>query len=420
MSKVRLTSLIAPSFYQLYHDITKHKHTHYWLKGGRGSTKSSFISVLIILLIMQNPDVNAVVMRRFAATLHDSVYEQIAWAIDKLGVSSYFRLQTSPLQIIYKPTGQRIVFRGADDPLKIKSIKFARGYCGIVWYEELAEFPGLDGISNILQSLLRGGSTYWCFYSYNPPASISSWVNYESGITRPDKIVHESTYLQVPPEWLGEQFLAEAEAKKIAHPDAYNHEYMGIVTGTGGEVFGNVTARPITDEEIRQYDHVRRGLDWGYARDPLAYLAGNYDAKRKQLYLYHEYYKVGVSNETAARIIKAENTLNGLITCDSANMKDNDYLCSCGIRATGVKKYPGCVETRYRFISTEIEIIVDPQRCPHTYQELSTYELDRDRNGNWKAGYPDKNNHAIDAICYMIADMIPGSSKPAKSFHIDI
>lgn len=420
MSSVKLTDLIAPSFYKLHKAVKSHKFTHYWLKGGRGSTKSTFIGVEIPLLIMTHKEINAVVMRKVADTLHDSVYEQICWAINKLGVAAYFKCQVSPLKITYIPTGQQIIFRGTDDPLKLKSIKLRKGYFGIVWFEELAEFDSADKISNILQSLLRGGSTYWCFYSYNPPASVSSWVNYESVIERPDKVVHESTYLTVPKEWLGEQFIAEADEMKKTHPEAYEHQYLGKVTGTGGEVFRNVTARSISDDEIQQFDRVLRGLDWGYAADPVAYIVGNYDSRRKILTLYYEYYKVNCSNEELAKQIKMQNNDNGLIYCDSAEPKSIAYLNSCGIRATACKKYPGSVETGYRFMSQEVEIVVDPARCPNTYRELTTYELERDKQGNWKAGYPDRNNHTLDAIHYMLDGEIPGSSKPIKSFHIDI
>lgn len=138
-----LTKLIAPSFYGVHHDIKAGRHTHYWLKGGRGSTKSSFISVEIILGMMQDTAANALVLRKVAVNLKDSVYEQMLWAIEALGVEHLWKAKLSPLQLSYIPTGQRILFRGADEPKKIKSTKFRKGYCKYIWYEEADEFAGM-------------------------------------------------------------------------------------------------------------------------------------------------------------------------------------------------------------------------------------------------------------------------------------
>ena len=133
-TRIKLTELIAPSFYDLYWDITDHRHTHYKLAGGRGSTKSSFISIMIVLGMMSNPDANAMVLRKVGRYLEESVFEQLLWAIDKLGVDHLWRPKYSPLGLTYLPTGQRIVFRGADEPKKIKSVKLQHGYFAYTWY----------------------------------------------------------------------------------------------------------------------------------------------------------------------------------------------------------------------------------------------------------------------------------------------
>ena len=156
-------------FHDVLGDVMAHAHTHYWLHGGRGSTKSSFISLCIVLLVMAKPKANAVVVRRFGNTLRDSVYQQVLWAISVLGVEAWFRAKVSPMEIVYLPTGQRIVFRGADDPLKLKGVKFTHGYCAVTWFEELDQFEGIEAIRSILNSLRRGGDDFWIFYSYNPP-----------------------------------------------------------------------------------------------------------------------------------------------------------------------------------------------------------------------------------------------------------
>lgn len=237
----RLTDLIAPSFYQLYGLMKKERYTHYWLKGGRGSTKSSFISIAIVLGIMKHPKTNAVAIRKVGLYLKDSVFEQLNWAIEKLGVSDLWHVKYSPLEMMYIPTGQKILFRGADKPKKLKSTKVSKGYIRYIWYEECDEFNGMEEIRTINQSLMRGGAKFDVFYSYNPPKSQRNWVNAEILEERPDRLVHHSDYTSVPKAWLGEQFIAEAEHLKRSQPAIYAHEYLGEVTGTGGEVFTNVT-----------------------------------------------------------------------------------------------------------------------------------------------------------------------------------
>ena len=399
--KVSLKERIAPSFYRLHQQVKRHDTTHYWLKGGRGSTKSSFISIEIILGMMKGPKRNAVVFRKIGGTLRESVYEQLIWAIDVLGVADKWKARISPLSLSYGK--QRILFRGVDDPLKSKSIKLSHGYFAYIWFEELAEFPEMDTINTVLQSVMRGGTTFWCFYSYNPPESVQSWVNYEASLARPDKIVHHSTYLTVPPDWLGAPFIAEADHMKAVNEEKYRHQYLGEVTGTGGEVFRNVTLRRITDAEIDRFDRIYRGLDWGYAADPLAYMVVQYDKTRKRLYIFHELYRVNMSNAKAADYINKENPGRELVICDSAEPKSIDDIEERGVRAEGAVKGPGSVERGIRFLKDELEeIIIDPDRCPNAAREFTQYELEKDKLGNFKSVYPDKNNHTIDAVRYAL------------------
>lgn len=404
MVKVRLSELIAPSFYEVHNDIKHNRYTHYWLKGGRGSTKSSFVSLEIILGIMKDPEANAVALRKVKDTLKDSVFEQLIWAIEKLGVSEYWEIKQSPLELTYIPTGQKILFRGADKPKKIKSIKFSRGYSKYIWYEEVDEFLGLEEIRVINQSLMRGGEQFVVFYTYNPPNRVNAWVNEEILIERPDRKVHHSTYLTVPREWLGEQFFIEAEHLKKVNEKAYRHEYLGEVTGTGGEVFTNVTARQIDNVEIKAFDRIRRGLDFGYAVDPAAYVVCHFDKTRRRLYMFHEIFQVGLSNRKLAELIKKENKSNKLVVADSAEPKSIAELRGYGINIRGAKKGPDSVDYGIKFLQDLEEIIIDPERCPNTLREFANYELEKDKDGNFKAEFPDKNNHTIDAVRYALED----------------
>ena len=392
--------LTAPSFTEVCGDIERAGHTHYWLKGGRGSTKSSFISLQLILGVMRDPAANGMALRKVGVNLKDSVFEQLQWAISALGVDSLWREKRSPLELEYIPTGQRIIFRGADEPKKIKSTKFRRGYCKYLWYEEVDEFGGMEEIRNINQSLMRGGDRFFVFYSFNPPKSQRSWVNAEMLEERPDKLVHHSTYLGVPPEWLGEQFIVEAEHLRDTKPDQYRHEYMGEVIGTGGEIFQNLTIRTISDEEIRRFDRIARGLDWGYASDPLHYTVNHYDKTRRRLYIFYELHKVGLSNRKAAEAIRRENKANRPVVCDSAEPKSIAEMRDYGLQVIGAKKGPDSVEYGIKWLQDLEEIVIDPRRCPHTAEEFNRYELEKDRYGEFKAGFPDKNNHSIDAVRY--------------------
>ncbi len=399
---ISLKQLIAPSFYEIHNDLKQFRHTHYWLKGGRGSTKSSFISLEVILGIMKDTQANAVVLRKVGQTLQGSVYEQLQWAVSVLGVEGYWVSKLSPLEMKYIADGRenKIVFRGADKPKKIKSTKFRKGYCKYIWYEEVDEFGGMEEIRTINQSLLRGGSDFVVFYSYNPPQSQSNWVNEEILKQRDDRLVHHSTYLTVPPEWLGQQFLIEAEHLKNVKPMAYQHEYMGEVTGTGGEVFTNLTIREITDDEIALFDHIARGIDWGYAADPFHYTVNHYDKTRRRLYIFYEIQMLKLSNRKAAEMVKAENKRNKLIICDSAEPKSIAEMLAYNLKVLGAKKGADSVEYGIKWLQDLEEIVIDPKRCPNTAREFLEYELEKDANGNFKGHFPDKNNHSIDAVRY--------------------
>ncbi len=399
---ISLKQLIAPSFYEIHNDLKQFRHTHYWLKGGRGSTKSSFISLEVILGMMKDTQANAVVLRKVGQTLQGSVYEQLQWAVSVLGVEGYWVSKLSPLEMKYIADGRenKIVFRGADKPKKIKSTKFRKGYCKYIWYEEVDEFGGMEEIRTINQSLLRGGSDFVVFYSYNPPQSQSNWVNEEVLQKRNDRLVHHSTYLTVPPEWLGQQFLIEAEHLKNVKPMAYQHEYMGEVTGTGGEVFTNLTLREITDSEISHFDHIARGIDWGYAADPFHYTVNHYDKTRRRLYIYYEIQMLKLSNRKAAELVKAENKRNKLIVCDSAEPKSIAEMLAYNLKVLGAKKGADSVEYGIKWLQDLEEIVIDPKRCPNTAREFLEYELEKDANGNFKGHFPDKNNHSIDAVRY--------------------
>lgn len=404
MNKVSLKSIIGPAFFKVHKHVKNNDYTHYWLKGGRGSLKSSFIGTEIPLGIMRDAQKglmsNAVVIRRVKDTLRGSVYEQIKWAIYMLNAQDDWDIPESKLQMTYRPTGQQIIFKGADNPKKLKSIKVFVGYVKYVWYEECDEFETYDKITNINQSLLRGGPEYCVFYSFNPPESQRNWCNRQVLVKRDDTYVSHTTYLQAPPEWLGEQFLIEAEHMKKVNPAKYDHDYMGEVTGTGGEVFTNLSIREITDEEIQVFDRLKFGLDFGYAGDPLAFIKANYDKTRRRLFIFDEVYGTRLSNSDAVKLIKEINPLNKLVTADSAEPRTINEFKLLGLKITGAKKGADSVKNGIKFLQDLESIIIDPVRCPNAYREFNEYEIEKDKDGNLRGDFPDKNNHAIDATRY--------------------
>lgn len=393
-------SVIADVFKPASLDIDAMRNSEYWFKGGRGSTKSSFISIVIILGIMEDPNANAIIYRRVGNTIKDSVYQQMIWAIDTLGLSQAFKCKVSPFEITRIKTGQRILFRGADDPMKSKSIKLQRGYFKYLWFEELAEFRGMQDIRTIKQSVLRGVDRAVTLYSYNPPKSAQNWVNGESLKTVPGRYVHESTYLDVPSEWLGEAFITEAEKLRVTNELAYRNEYLGEVTGTGGNVFENVTVRDITPEEINSFGWFYQGIDWGWFPDPFQWVRCAFDPNRRKLYILDEFRTVKNGNDDTFLAIKDRLRPDESLVADSAEPKSiSDYKTFGAYWIRAAVKGPGSVDYSMKWLAALNEIIIN-KTCEHTAQEFLAYEYERNAQGEFVKGYPDANNHAIDAVRY--------------------
>lgn len=404
MSNARLRKLIAPTFLPVHRAIRRRECSEVWLSGGRGSTKSSFLAIELILELLRNPEAHAIAYRRVAATLRESVYEQIIKAIGWLGMDGYFEYRLSPLEIRYRPTGQRILFRGADDPAKSKSIALRRGYFGVIWFEELAEFRDADAIRTIRASVIRGGCDALTFYSYNPPRSAGSWVNKEALQPKKRRLVHKSSYLDVPREWLGDEFIREAEALRASNERAWRNMYMGEVTGSGGNVFDNLRIRALSETE-KDVPTIYCGLDFGFAVDPDAFVRWGYDQRRRALIALDEFYGPKNSVDRLAEAVRRR-AGHAPVRCDSADPRMIAELNARGVSTIGVKKGPGSIEHGMRWLEDLGEIVIDPERTPNIAREFSAYEYELDKNGNFIAEYPDKNNHTIDATRYALETQI--------------
>lgn len=426
LDAIDITQHIAAVYKPLHDDVEAAAHTTYNLPGGRGSCKSSFVSLEIVNGIMKDTTghSNAIVFRLYGNTLRESVFSQIAWAIDTLGVNHLWKSRLSPMQWTYTPTGAQIIFRGLDDPSKLKSIKPTRGVFRYIWFEEFSELPGPNFTRNVMQSVQRGGDTFTVFRSFNPPISANNWANVF--IKEPDErsTTLLTDYTMIPPEWLGEAFLYEAQRLKEVNPQAFEHEYMGIPTGTGGEVFPNLEIREITDAEISNMGYIYQGLDFGFAVDPAAFLRVSYDRKHDTVYFLDEIFKRGLSNAQLAEEIKAKGyhkdvrggyvspvfgvmSAEGqqLITADCAEPKSIADMRAAGLKCTGCHKEPGCVEYRVKWLQHR-RIVIDPARTPNAYREFVNYEYMTDKDGNFLSRLPDKDNHTIDAAAYALDRLI--------------
>lgn len=390
---------IPDCFHWAIRDIRDKEHLEYVFKGGRGSTKSTTVGMTIIELMKNNHDIHAVVCRKVGNTIKDSVYNKIKWAIGKQEFTEEFDSKLSPMEITLKATGQKIYFRGADDPDKIKSINPEFGYIGILWFEELDQFAGPEEIRKIEQSAIRGGNLAWIFKSFNPPKTMNNWANKYVLEPKENRIVHSSTYLDVPKEWLGQPFVDEAEHLKEVNPNAYEHEYMGIANGNGGNVFEYLEIRDITDEEIVRMDRIFAGVDYGWYPDAFCYLRTYYDSAREKIYLIDELYVNKWSNSKTADWIKKKGYDDYTMICDSAEPKSVNDFRDAGLPARGAIKGPGSIEYGFKFLQTKT-LVIDPKRTPNAYKEITEYEYDRDKEGNVISGYPDGNDHAISALRY--------------------
>jgi PBSX family phage terminase large subunit len=420
--------LIVGAYANLNRHISNGTTREAIIKGGRGGWKSSYPGLKIPELIMANPSMHALCLRNVKDTLKDSVFEQLKWGIDKLGVSDRFKFTTSPLKITYKPTGQTIYFRGADDPIKIKSIKPPFGYIGIVWFEEFDQYAGEAAIRNMRQSAIRGTdengeSRAIIFETFNPPKTAQAWANQyvadiEGRANDPEKakkgteILH-TCYTDVPREWLGLEFIQEAEDLKRNNPKAYENEYEGKVTGTGGNVFENLEIRDITDEEVKNFDKAKQGLDWGYFPDPTAFVKLQYDPAKMIIYVFDEKKRLKTGNEELIDILKEYKHTQTI--ADNAEEKSIAFFRSNGYNIRACVKGPGSVDFGIKWLASRAKIVIDRKRCPEAAKEFEMYEYMKDKDGNFISGYPDENNHFIDAVRYALNDEIMRSKTAFKN-----
>lgn len=406
--------LWVPVYNRAFNDIMSdaHEHERWTFPGGRASCKSSFISLVIVLLVVMNPQYNAVIVRKISKSMRYSVWEQIVWAIKALKLpivhgnkGAGFKIpnsRTAALPIIYRRKNgdeQCILFVGLDDPEKSKSMKISHGYNAILWVEEKTELDPAD-LHNLKLSVQRGGDRFFMFESFNPPSATRHWCNTELREDDPRRMVVRTTYLDIPEavrlQWLGEAILNDIETTKKNKPKVYENVFLGKATGTGRTVFENVKLAEITDEQIASWDTTWQGVDWGYYPDPYAYGSMYYDVRNNTLYVWDELYLWKHGNIEAFEKTREHMESHGMsiyddrIIADSAEPKSVADFHKWGAAIRGAVKGKGSRDAGYKWLQSLTAIVIDPKRAPHAADEFTLYEYEIDkRTGEILEGYPE-------------------------------
>lgn len=398
---------IAPAFRPLVADVLEHRYREFWLKGGRGSCKSTWAGCTVFDVLKHDRKASALIIRKVANTLRDSVYAQMLWAMDALGVGDEWEITVSPMAMVHKQTGQQIIFRGLDEPRKVKSIKPRHGYFGIVWFEEADELAGYEEMHSIIESAGRGkGARTVTLISYNPPKSANNWINKEVISPKEGRMVHHSSYLDVPKEWLGETFISEAEEMRQKDEIKWRHIYGGEALGDGGNVFKNLEIRDVTPIE-RMLLRPLYGLDFGYSNDPSALMTVAYRSGDQTLFLLDEYYKPGAGFNALEKECKAALKGGGStrIWADT-EPRTIAELKSRGVEIAAARKGKKSRSFGMEWLEELSKIVIDKTRCPNAAREFSAFEHAKTVSGEWRADYQDGNDHTIDATRYACWEII--------------
>ncbi|AAY53187.1 TerL [Listeria phage P35] len=414
---INIFDLMSPAFHNIYQRVLDNTApSHVWMKGGRGSGKSSFVALMVVDEIMKDPQANAVIFRKVDEGMRTTLLPQYQWAIDQLGVSGAWRTSLQPMMLLYKnpETGleQQIRFKGVKDPKRVKASKFRVGYAKYLIYEEADEYESEEDFSIVNSSYMRGEGTgdSRAFYLYNPPKYKGHWLNNWVDVIRdePSQYVHHSTFIPIAlhhPEWLGSTWLESARLVRDKNPNRYEWEFLGRNVNTGNEVFPNAVQEHITFDMIdglRPYE----GFDEGYTADPSVWLRVFYDEQRDTVYITDELVMKRYKTKALAKdILNVQEGSYNIVRGDSANPRVLDEMRDLGVNALAVSKSPNSVPHGTNWLANRIKIVID-FKCPNTWREFSSYALLPDGVGNRKHGFPDKDNHTIDTTRYALEEVI--------------
>lgn len=377
-------------------------------KGSRASKKSKTHALRFIYNIMKYPDSNLLVIRKTYRTLKDSCFTELKWAVHRYGVDRWWEFKESPLEATYKPTGQKIYFRGLDDPLKVTSVTVDVGALCWMWIEEAYEVMNEDDF-NVLDESIRGEvpEDLWkqIVLTFNP-WNEHHWIKKRFFDAEPDSDILPATTNYLCNEFLDAADLRVFETMKKNNPRRYQVAGLGNWGIVDGLIYENWREEAFSLEDIRQCKSAF-GLDFGYTNDPSAFFAGFVDIQNKKLYVWDEFYEKGLSNKKIFEKISSMGYAKERITADSAEPKSIDELKTLGIhRINGAKKGKDSIANGIQWIQ-DLEIIIHP-RCVNFLTEISNYTWDEDKFGR-KLNVPiDDFNHLMDAMRYALEGYITG------------
>ena len=386
-----------------YGEFWRFKGRYKVVKGSRASKKSSTQALKVIVEMIQNPHINWLVVRQTERTLRDSCFAQLKWAIRRLKVEPYFKCTTSPLEIIYEPTGQKILFRGLDDPLKVTSITVDVGGLCRLWVEEAYEITSEDAFNRLDESIrgqLPEGMYHQVVLTFNP-WSDRHWLK-KRFFDEPSPNVLAMTTNYMCNEFLGESDIVLFEEMK-KNPRRYAVAGKGEWGVVDGLVYENWREERFDVDEIRQIEGVKSafGLDWGYTIDPTAFFCSLVDTKAMKLYVFDEMYERSLTNKMIADKIKGMGYGKETITGDSAEPKSITEVREYGLsKIRASRKGKDSVKNGIQRIQ-DYEIIVHP-RCVNFLTEISQYCWEKDRFGQYTGRPEDANNHLMDAMRYAL------------------
>lgn len=390
--------------YRLIHEVWNGESDVHEIisKGGRGSIKSNFWAAIVEETIYNDEQAHCVFTRRYKTDLRGSVYNQFMKTVIRHGRIDDWEFTTSPMRAVYKKTGQQVLFVGADKPISLKSYNVTFGYVKMLLHEEADEMAGVAQMDNIEDTFLRSDTPALDVKIFNPPQSANNFMNayVEEKRNDPSTYIVHSYYYNVPQKWLGKRFFERAEWFKQHKPRYYQNNYLGEVTGTGGVIFDNVETRKLTDEFIQELPYFNYGLDFGYEH-PQVFIKAYYDSDTDILYPVEEVYSRRCKNSTFAR--KINKYKNVEILADSARPDNIKEMQDWGFDIIGAKKRWGANNGRdycWEWLRQCNKIVVDPERTPHLYKELTTLEFEQLKDGTFSSEYPRLNEDCIMALIY--------------------
>lgn len=390
-----------------YDEFWKFKGRYRVCKGSRASKKSKTTALWYAVWLNKKgyENANLVVFRKTYRTIKDSCFTDLKWALQRIGAIDDWSITLSPLEMTRKSTGQKILFRGLDDTLKITSITVEKGSLCWAWLEEAYEVMNEDDF-NILDESIRGSCLKPLFKQWTitfNPWNEHHWLKKRFFDAEPDEDILAITTNYLCNEWLDKADLKVFETMKKNNPRRYAVAGLGGWGIVDGLVYENWKEEEFTLEKIKDCVTVA-GLDFGYTNDPTAFFIGFLDKENKRLYVWDEIYQKGMSNKKIHSAISEAGYSKERITADSAEPKSIDELKGYGLRVKGAKKGKDSINNGIQYIQ-DLEIIIHP-RCVNFLTEISNYTWDKDKFGN-KLNVPiDDFNHLMDAMRYALEEHI--------------